>query len=164
MKASDFYNYNISSEEKLRIDKIELFDEYEPWHLKCTHYTLLSATKGDFCTKMVHDLYESCKSPVNLLNELLIIRFDIENIKLKPFPIKFGQRFGLSVCSLGSKLFVFGGFGELATDQLGKHLRLPYIEVVDLSRMSLKVLSLESNPICNNIFTSKTFKLSKNII
>lgn len=152
VKASEFYKYNISNEEKSRIDRLELFDEYEPWHLKCSHYTLISATIGEYCTSLIRNLYNQSKSQVALQNDLPLVQFSSEIIKLKPFPIKFGTRFGHSVCALKSKLFVFGGFGELATDTLGKHLRLSNIEVVDLEKLTLKVLEFESNPIGDRIF------------
>ena len=65
----------------------------------------------------------------------------IENkLKIKPFPIKFGLRFGHTMCSLKSKLFVLGGFGEVANDTSGKHLRLHHIEIVDLEKMTLSIL------------------------
>lgn len=32
--------------ERQRVELLELFDEYEEWHLKCSHYMMLCAFKG----------------------------------------------------------------------------------------------------------------------
>ena len=40
-----FFN-SLPAEEKWRIDNLELFDEYEEWHLKCSHYIILCAFNG----------------------------------------------------------------------------------------------------------------------
>ena len=38
----------LPGDEKQRIKHLELFDEYEEWHLKCAHYMILCAFKGQF--------------------------------------------------------------------------------------------------------------------
>lgn len=152
IKASDFYQNYVSPDEKKRIDNIELFDEYEPWHLKCSHYILISATKGDICSQVVKNIY-----PISIPNftfDKNLIKFDSSFISHKNFNIKFGSRFGHSVCALDSKIFVFGGFGELATDPYCKHLRLNLVEVIDLQNNSLKILRLATDKICDRIFHS----------
>ena len=40
-----FFN-SLTAEERWRIDNLELFDEYEEWHLKCSHYIILCAFNG----------------------------------------------------------------------------------------------------------------------
>ena len=155
VKASDFYRDIIQDKEKARIEKLELFDEYEAWHLKCTHYTLLSAVKGEFCDRITKNFYKKCepKDVAMLSNLQLNDTFDAQFfVKLEAFPVKFGSRFGHKMCVVHSKLFVFGGFGELATDTLGKHLRLSAIEVVDLVKNELTVIELAENPIGDRIF------------
>ena len=42
---NDFYS-SLPNEEKMRIDGLEVFDEFEEWHLKCNHYTMLCASAG----------------------------------------------------------------------------------------------------------------------
>ncbi|XP_067843944.1 tRNA wybutosine-synthesizing protein 4 isoform X2 [Heptranchias perlo] len=44
---NEFYVGFIPEQEKQRIEMLEPFDEYEEWHLKCSHYLILSASKGD---------------------------------------------------------------------------------------------------------------------
>ena len=46
-----FYGW-LPREEQDRVNRLELFDEYEEWHDKCSHYMLLYAMKGicqDMC-------------------------------------------------------------------------------------------------------------------
>lgn len=151
--ASDFYKYNTSDEEKLRIEKLELFDEYEAWHLKCTHYSLFSATKGDYCDKIVKTNLDLIKSFYEIVNESSIFAkhsgFEEPIVKIRRLGVKFGVRFGHTMCSIASKLYVFGGFGELATDSNGngKHLRHSAIEIYDLEKMTLNVVDSQSSQI-----------------
>ena len=37
---------SLSSAERSRVESLELFDEFEEWHLKCSHYIILCATTG----------------------------------------------------------------------------------------------------------------------
>lgn len=41
-----FFNNIVPVSEKNHIDSVEMFDEYEEWHLKCAHYVLVTAFKG----------------------------------------------------------------------------------------------------------------------
>ena len=60
--------------ERRRIEKLELFDEHEEWHLTCSHYFLLCAYKGQArqlsnqlllnsttCYGSLHPIYGSCE-------------------------------------------------------------------------------------------------------
>ena len=40
--------------ERRRIEAVEAFDEYEEWHLKCSHYILLMAFTGNCCKLSSH--------------------------------------------------------------------------------------------------------------
>lgn len=42
---NDFY-MSLPTYEKLRVEKLELFDEFEEWHLKCNHYIILCGVVG----------------------------------------------------------------------------------------------------------------------
>ncbi|XP_059822995.1 tRNA wybutosine-synthesizing protein 4 isoform X1 [Hypanus sabinus] len=73
---NEFYVRYIPEQEKQRIELLEPFDEYEEWHLKCSHYMILCASKGDlikylpftphpdFCTKL--DTLDSLQLSVSL--------------------------------------------------------------------------------------------------
>ncbi len=63
--------------------------------------------------------------------------FDCNNflIKLKPFNTVIGVRYGHRIVAADSKLFLFGGFGEMVNDASGKHMRHNIIEIIDLNTM-----------------------------
>ena len=42
---NDAYANLISKEKKDELEQMELFDEFEEWHLKCCHYMILCAHK-----------------------------------------------------------------------------------------------------------------------
>lgn len=137
-----------TQEEKQRIDCLELFDEYEPWHQKCTHYLIISATKGEHLTKCMLNLYDTIPRTIqpNVAPETNEIT---SPINLKPFDIKFGTRFGHSVCFARQKLFLFGGFGEMVTDLSGKHMRHCSFEILNFENKSIKCLNQVIDP--NNL-------------
>lgn len=47
MDMNEFYHCFLPAEERQRIEHLEPFDEFEEWHLKCSHYFILTASKGD---------------------------------------------------------------------------------------------------------------------
>ncbi len=46
---NDFF-HSIPLLEQQRVNSLELFDEFEGWHLKCSHYTMLCAYRGSCST------------------------------------------------------------------------------------------------------------------
>jgi len=46
MDMNNYYYKLLSTEERRRVEDLELFDEYEEWHLKCAHYFVLCASQG----------------------------------------------------------------------------------------------------------------------
>ena len=49
---------SLPMEEQKRVKCLELFDEYEMWHLKCAHYIILCAFNGQ-CTSLTDKLIPS---------------------------------------------------------------------------------------------------------
>uniref|UniRef100_A0A8C2VL19 tRNA wybutosine-synthesizing protein 4 n=1 Tax=Chinchilla lanigera TaxID=34839 RepID=A0A8C2VL19_CHILA len=47
MDMNEFYRCFLPAEERLRVERLEPFDEFEEWHLKCAHYFILTASRGD---------------------------------------------------------------------------------------------------------------------
>lgn len=47
MDMNEFYRCFLPTEERQRMENLEPFDEFEEWHLKCAHYFILAATRGD---------------------------------------------------------------------------------------------------------------------
>uniref|UniRef100_A0A8V0X6L3 tRNA wybutosine-synthesizing protein 4 n=1 Tax=Gallus gallus TaxID=9031 RepID=A0A8V0X6L3_CHICK len=46
MDMNEFFTCCIPEDEQRRVQALEPFDEYEEWHLKCSHYFVLTASKG----------------------------------------------------------------------------------------------------------------------
>ncbi|XP_069862026.1 tRNA wybutosine-synthesizing protein 4 [Dipodomys merriami] len=44
---NEFYRRFLPAEERRRVEELEPFDEFEEWHLKCSHYFILAASTGD---------------------------------------------------------------------------------------------------------------------
>ncbi|XP_078719878.1 tRNA wybutosine-synthesizing protein 4 [Lampetra fluviatilis] len=50
---NEFYLNVLPVEERARVEHLELFDEHEEWHLKCSHYFILVASKGRLSSEPV---------------------------------------------------------------------------------------------------------------
>ncbi|XP_072707208.1 tRNA wybutosine-synthesizing protein 4 isoform X1 [Ciconia boyciana] len=46
MDMNEFFTCCTPEDEQQRVQALEPFDEYEEWHLKCSHYFVLAASKG----------------------------------------------------------------------------------------------------------------------
>ncbi|XP_070771347.1 tRNA wybutosine-synthesizing protein 4 [Enoplosus armatus] len=46
LDMNDFYLGLVPGEERRRVEGLEPFDEYEEWHQKCSHYFILTASRG----------------------------------------------------------------------------------------------------------------------
>ncbi|CAK6967691.1 tRNA wybutosine-synthesizing protein 4 isoform X2 [Scomber scombrus] len=46
LDMNDFYLKLVPEEERHRVERLEPFDEYEEWHQKCSHYFILTASRG----------------------------------------------------------------------------------------------------------------------
>ncbi|XP_055948688.1 uncharacterized protein LOC129981742 isoform X2 [Argiope bruennichi] len=101
----DFY-MNFSEEEKLRIQSLDLFDEFEMWHEKCRHYVLTWACQGIISIPEVL----SNTSPSFIFDDMNCGTINCK-YELSPHLL---HRFGHQVALLSSRyLIVSGGFGQL---------------------------------------------------
>ncbi|XP_037690087.1 tRNA wybutosine-synthesizing protein 4 [Choloepus didactylus] len=50
---NEFYHRFLSAEERRRMENLEPFDEFEEWHLKCAHYFILAASRGDALSQIM---------------------------------------------------------------------------------------------------------------
>ncbi|KAM8975630.1 LOW QUALITY PROTEIN: tRNA wybutosine-synthesizing protein 4 [Pelodytes ibericus] len=122
---NEFYFTCIPVEQKLRIDALEPFDEFEEFHLKCSHYFILVASCGTMSDKPV-------LRPVSEKHaawELSIAPIPHGSVNAHPLPdtIHGLRRFGHRSCLLASYLIITtGGFGEGD----GKHQRLSDIHML----------------------------------
>ena len=63
MDMNDFYNNMLDSTERDRVEKLEMFDEYEEWHLKCAHYMVLLGYHGN-CNQLLSAMIPSKGSSI----------------------------------------------------------------------------------------------------
>uniref|UniRef100_A0A8C5PEY4 tRNA wybutosine-synthesizing protein 4 n=1 Tax=Leptobrachium leishanense TaxID=445787 RepID=A0A8C5PEY4_9ANUR len=125
MDMNEFSLTCVAAAEKLRIDSLEPFDEFEEFHLKCSHYFILVASSGSLAGKPV----------------LRPASSDCAELTIPPAPVISGSvavrplthilsglcRFGHRSCLTASQLVVTsGGFGEGD----GKHRRLTDIHML----------------------------------
>ena len=73
-----FFNF-LPKKEQQRVNKLEPFDEYEEWHLKCSHYSILCAFRGSSIQLAKHILpcSKMCGTPPYIKN--YSCRFNIED-------------------------------------------------------------------------------------
>ncbi|XP_023268308.1 tRNA wybutosine-synthesizing protein 4 [Seriola lalandi dorsalis] len=62
LDMNDFYLGLVPEEERSRVEVLEPFDEYEEWHQKCSHYFVLTASRGSFTAQAL--LTHPAVSPV----------------------------------------------------------------------------------------------------
>ncbi|XP_077984404.1 tRNA wybutosine-synthesizing protein 4-like [Glandiceps talaboti] len=156
MDMNELYNRYLSPDERQRIETLEPFDEFEEWHLKCSHYVIVCSFRGDLA-----------KSFDTMLTELQ----SINNVNTSTDPeIEFSwqrtdacqliRRFGHSCCQLQSgDLVVTGGFGEISDD--GKHVRLDDVLILDNEKKQLCCVQPKHNKIDTRLFHTVT-ALSEN--
>ncbi|XP_068745300.1 tRNA wybutosine-synthesizing protein 4-like isoform X2 [Montipora capricornis] len=107
------YYDTLSTEEKARMEGIEPFDEFEEWHLMCSHYIILTAFKG-FCQSLEEELF--CQQ--NVKEQLTDQSSHVDDKKciihtLNVLPSSDGvKRFGHTATPLSSgSVLLIGGFG-----------------------------------------------------
>ncbi|CAL1270570.1 unnamed protein product [Larinioides sclopetarius] len=142
----DFY-MNFPEEEKLRIQSIELFDEFEMWHEKCRHYVLTWACQGAISVpKILHSKSGSLIFD-NMSAGTLNCTYELSSQLI--------HRFGHQVALLSSRfLIVSGGFGQLKK----RHQRLEGLTCYDtVSKRSYLVPSSSiQDPLGKRMFHSMT--------
>ncbi|XP_047671365.1 tRNA wybutosine-synthesizing protein 4 isoform X2 [Tachysurus fulvidraco] len=65
-----FYFGFLTEEERLKVEKLEPFDEFEEWHQKCSHYFILTASKGSLTSQAILTLPTDTPVP--------LIKLDLE--------------------------------------------------------------------------------------
>nr|XP_034333816.1 tRNA wybutosine-synthesizing protein 4 [Crassostrea gigas] len=128
-----FYRELVPPDEHHRVESLEPFDEYEEWHLKCSHYMVVVASNASGFPSVLSDIGTppETDSPGCLPVEWragcdLVKRFGHSSVMLR------------DVHSLVS----FGGFGEEA----GKHCRILDLTVTDIRTLQSYVVPVKVNP------------------
>ncbi|KAM4687228.1 tRNA wybutosine-synthesizing protein 4 [Rhinophrynus dorsalis] len=111
--------------ERLRIEALEPFDEFEELHLKCSHYFILVASRGSLSeTNTLRPVSDTCAEFQVLSPPVPQGCLQVSSL---PVALQGLQRFGHRSCPLSPHLIVTtGGFGE----KNGKHQRLSDIHVL----------------------------------
>lgn len=115
---NEFYRCFLPAEERRRMENLEPFDEFEEWHLKCAHYFILAASRGDpLCQTLllpslevftrVDPTYPSGILPASVVSS------DSQGPNFK----RYGHA---SVLLSPGIIFSAGGFGE----EEGRHCRM----------------------------------------
>ncbi|XP_066301529.1 tRNA wybutosine-synthesizing protein 4-like [Branchiostoma lanceolatum] len=152
---NNFFTTLIPREEKLRVDSIEVFDEFEEWHLKCSHYAVVCAFKGSAVS-----LSETIFPGINprRLETLASQHIQPQDLCLSWKNETFGngsvKRFGHASATLtGGKIITFGGFGERGN----QHTRLCLVQLLDVasgSCLPIEPIGKELGPLLFHTATS----------
>lgn len=117
LDMNEFYRCFLPAEERRRMENLEPFDEFEEWHLKCAHYFILAASKGDTLsqTRVLSspELFPRVDpaSPSGILLAS-VVTSDSQSPNFK--------RYGHASVLLSPGILSAGGFGE----QEGRHCRM----------------------------------------
>jgi tRNA wybutosine-synthesizing protein 4 len=162
---------SISAEEVQRIQKLEPFDEYEEWNMKCAHYFIgmavkVSDTNDDYSRKQMTWLSQFDEEKSKVLNQPGRVNCPDIGTRLDEAHDEF-QSLGLnrrnhSSVIIDNCLYIFGGFGSSQDSKSSKsHGRLNDIIIYDLRDNVMKdcsMLSVKGSPPPPRIFhTSVAF-------
>ncbi|KAL9968447.1 hypothetical protein ACROYT_G026824 [Oculina patagonica] len=120
-----FYYDTLPKEEKVRLEDLEPFDEFEEWHLMCSHYMVLSAFKGS-CQDIKDELFYQ----QNALHDESPLLEDspctVHTVDVLPSRDRL-KRFGHTATPLSDDVVLLtGGFGL----DNGKHMRLNGVQLL----------------------------------
>ncbi|XP_043845136.1 tRNA wybutosine-synthesizing protein 4 [Dromiciops gliroides] len=123
LDLNEFYHSVLPLEERRRVETLEPFDEFEEWHLKCSHYFILAAsTAGCVAQTPLLPPVEAFPrvepaSPTGVLSARIV--GECQGFDLK--------RFGHASALLGPDVILStGGFGE----HDGRHVRMSKCHVL----------------------------------
>ncbi|KRX75528.1 putative ATP-dependent Clp protease proteolytic subunit, mitochondrial [Trichinella sp. T6] len=139
---SSIYYCSLSEQERKRISELEEFDEYEMWHLKCSHYVIVVGSTVSFFLHKYNKLFPISAMPLDVLENSFFYRLKSVFGESSYMPAEVGQGFrmqvkahvahvakqadeikrvGLRCIPMGENVILIGGWGASAS---GKHKRL----------------------------------------
>lgn len=127
LDLNEFYRCLLPADERQRVETLEPFDEFEEWHLKCSHYFILAASRGDILSETPVFLPPEASfqidpaSPSGFLSAR-VVTSDHQHSSLK----RYGHS---SVLLSPGIIFSAGGFGE----QEGRHCRVSRFHLLSRS-------------------------------
>ncbi|XP_066544542.1 tRNA wybutosine-synthesizing protein 4 [Amia ocellicauda] len=109
LDMNQFYLGHLGGAERHRVEALEPFDEFEEWHLKCSHYFILVASKGSLTSQSM-----ITPPPVSVL-AWLSPRFGPEPLAVRPLALLPGgdlaEGRGLGVALLAPHVLLLTGGG-----------------------------------------------------
>jgi tRNA wybutosine-synthesizing protein 4 len=132
----------LPEKEKQRIRGLEQFDEYEEWHLKCSHYMILCAFKGRVNVLKDHILPNSFVGDDSLRPVYKSVKLTVESIYYSSSCLK---RYGHGSCVLSDgSIVIIGGYGESSFGGITPHSRLNDVLKLQLDTEGWKLCSLDN--------------------
>ncbi|XP_069340406.1 tRNA wybutosine-synthesizing protein 4 [Eulemur rufifrons] len=121
---NEFYRRFLPAEERRWMENLEPFDEFEEWHLKCAHYFILAASRGDTLSQ---PLMFPCSEAFPRIDSVSpsgvfparVVTSDSQGPNLK----RYGHA---SVLLSPDVILSAGGFGE----QEGRHCRVKKLHLL----------------------------------
>ncbi|XP_010136296.1 PREDICTED: tRNA wybutosine-synthesizing protein 4, partial [Buceros rhinoceros silvestris] len=124
MDMNEFFTCCTPEDEQQRVQALEPFDEYEEWHLKCSHYFVLAASKGmepSWTPLLTDTTAPDCDSPVRVAGSVTAA------VCAKHSEIPGLRRYGHhSALIKPNMILTTGGFGE----EEGQHRRMRSFHVL----------------------------------
>ncbi|XP_071662035.1 tRNA wybutosine-synthesizing protein 4 isoform X2 [Patagioenas fasciata] len=122
MDMNEFFTRCTPQEERQRVQALEPFDEYEEWHLKCSHYFVLAASKGmePSWTPLLPSLAADGDGPVRTAGTVTATACALPS---QTGLRRYGHR---SVLIEPNVILTTGGFGE----EDGQHCRMRQFNVL----------------------------------
>ncbi|XP_021505524.1 tRNA wybutosine-synthesizing protein 4 [Meriones unguiculatus] len=127
LDLNEFYRRLLPVDERRRVETLEPFDEFEEWHLKCAHYFILAASRGDTLSKT--PVFPPSEAPFQIdpaspsgFLSARVVTGDHQDSSLK----RYGHA---SILLSPGVIFSAGGFGE----QEGRHCRVSRFHLLSRS-------------------------------
>ena len=155
-----YYNEILDSEEKQRINKLEMFDEFEEFDLLCSSYALTIARKFN----------QESNENKHFLSEDIQNESDKQNVKSEFIQLpNVLHRFGQASCSLNqNEILIYGGFGcEVLDDKSNSnrihHKRLNNVVKLNFEDNKARILKCKTNKLENRMHSQLVW-LNNNLL
>lgn len=114
---NDFYARCVPDDEKQRMCGLEPFDEFEEWHLKCTHYVLLIGTKGT-CNSLFDSIFSNSLVNGSEVSERSVVAFNKQHLTNGRCnnSDEALQRFGHAMCQVSNDYLSYAADQAAVTD------------------------------------------------
>ena len=111
-----FFDKMVPLAERRRVSDLEPFDEFEEWHVKCSHYIIICAFTGD-CVESADKMLHILASTDNSHNEILSAT-DVNDSNSTGYSYRQNQQNRHGTCAKSTESSINGAFqnGEISTN------------------------------------------------